>query len=216
MSSNFDHDVKPTDITARLLISVISYATLLENQFSDWLLPPPQGVYTPGSSIPSLVPNRHYFVKTDSGMALVTNIDEIVADVFDVNHKVVLNRYVMQNKNRMLTPHPTIPVRGIQLIQKLIEFEITKILRWCPHAHGYENRILTEFKPEFRSSVDIQVIREAGRYITQQVHEFIGRDDWNYYHTSISGVDIVIEKGPDYRVCEWYQMMARQNQQHEY
>lgn len=216
MSSNFDHIVKPTDVTSRLLISVISYATMLEGQFGDWLLPPQQGVYTPGSLTPSLVPNRHYFIRENGNMVIVTNLDEVVSDVFDINHKVVLNRYVMQNKNRMLTPHPTIPVRGIHLIQKLIEFEITSVLRWCPHAHGCENRILNEFKPEYRNSVDIQIIREAGRYITQQVHDFIGNDDWNYYHTAIIGVDIVVEKGPDYRVCEWYQMMSRQNQQHEY
>lgn len=207
MFSNFDHVVQPTDIKERLLLSVVSYATLLEAQFDEWLLPAPTGIYMPGNFSPSLVPDKPYFVNVNGKWLQITNIDEVDLPVHDANFKLVLNAYVMQNKSRLLSPKPTIPVRGIRLFQKLIDFEITSILRWCRHAQGCENRIRQEFLPEYRYSIDIGIIRECGRYVTHQVHEFIGNDDWNYYRTSIVGPDIVVEKGPDYRVCEWYRMM---------
>lgn len=208
MLFNPEDIVTPTHIQSRLLLSVLSYATLLESQFGEWLLPAAPGVYMPGNMLPSMVPEKPYFIRVANGsLVKIENIDEIEEPVLDANHAVVLNAYVMQNKKRLLSPRPTIPVRGIRLIQKLIDFEITSVLRWCGHAYGCETRIRQEFLHEYRYSVDIGVLREHVRYVTQQVHDFIGHDDWNYYHTTILGPDIVIEKGPDYRVCDWYRMM---------
>lgn len=39
--------------------------------------------------------------------------------------------------------------------------------------------------------------------------QFVGTDTWNYYYTKKQGINIILEKGPDHRVCEWYRLTTK-------
>jgi hypothetical protein len=49
------------------------------------------------------------------------------------------------------------------------------------------------------------------RQSTRSINHFVGNDTWNYYFVCINGTDIMVEKGADYRICEWYVMKQKEH-----
>lgn len=210
MNNNQGSVVRSTDILARMLLQITSSASLVEQQYQPHLLPSPEGYYKLGERLPCIVPGRQYFTcGRDSNMNItymeMTDIANTNDTVFDADGNPVANKYVMQNKRTLLFPRPTIPARGMSVIQKVIDYELACMspMLHIPYA---ESKIISEFKPEFRDLVDISMLRMICRYTTADLHTFIGNDTWNYYYTKLTGIDLLVEKGPDHRVVEWYDM----------
>ena len=59
------------------------------------------------------------------------------------------------------------------------------------------------------AGINIQTLQEVARYILTEAMQFVGTDTWNYYYTKKQGINIILEKGPDHRVCEWYRLTSK-------
>lgn len=209
MYLNLDTNFNPNEVIEQFLVSVIPYANMIENQYFDYLLPSPQGIYRIGEINPIFIPSKKYYVhRVDASNVHnyheVTNIDDINETILDEESRIVATAQVMINKKSYLSTRPTVPARGIKVVQKLIDYEIALVIRYGSPV-GLAQRLLSEFKPEYRDSLDIELLRTMCRYLSVMIHDFIGKHDWNHYNTKIIGLDIMIEKGQDYRICEWYE-----------
>lgn len=207
------HIVTPGDIIARYMLQVSHVAELIERQYSKQLQPSPQGYYMVGSAIPAVIPNRNYYtaaVDHNNNLIFtqVTDFENTNTAIYDEQGILILNTFTMLNKRSLLYRKPTIPAKGISVLAKLIEYEISLVSPILSVGVA-EDSVRKEFKPEVSAGINIQTLQEVARYILTEVMQFVGTDTWNYYYTKKQGINIILEKGPDHRVCEWYRLTTK-------
>ena len=129
---------------------------------------------------------------------------EIKEAVYSSTGTMLMNQRSMSAAKQMLSYHPTVPTRGITLIKAVVD---NKIMSWCPWAKtGYTERsILTHFRPNITPETIIDDIEVLLTETISRLSEFVGDDVWNYYFIKFVGYDLVVEKGQDHRLCEWYE-----------
>lgn len=214
--------VTPTDIKAAMIAPVIQYATMLENIYHTKLIPPQPGVYKPGDMLPLFLPGVKYYTRKISANTAtyeeIANIDSVVDDVYDEKGVLIAPKYVMENKNTLLTPHPTIPVRGLHLVKNIIDFDICRHQGWTTQtmARVALMRVMALFTTDSSEIIEVDSIVNNCSAVLQQIHGFINDEYWNYYYVRFFGLDIIVEKGPDYRVCAYYELLELLNKsQHQ-
>lgn len=197
------------------IISVSQYGSIIEQTYFDFLLPPQQGIYKFGDLHPSIVNNKNYYtyVKTDKGIIRtpVENFNTLNEAVLDEMDRVIIPAFMMKQKEKYLSNHPTIPARGIEIIKLLIENHIARMSPWASKGN-YVLKMCGFFKAENSDIVEEQYLERLCESLICQVDAFIGRDVWNIYFVKFRGFDICIEKCEDYRIYDW---TIKQNQQIE-
>ncbi len=90
---------------------------------------------------------------------------------------MILNTYTMLNKRSLLSRRPTIPAKGISVLAKLIEYEISLVSPILSVGVA-EDSVRNEFKPEVSAGIYIQSLQEVARYILTEAMQFVGADIW--------------------------------------
>jgi hypothetical protein len=201
--------VMPDQIEAAIILPILAQASILEANFSNLLIPPKLGLYAPGKVDPTFTPSGEYYVKTPmQGWRRVENSElfsfNIVDAIYNASGEMLANYQMMKEAKRVFSTSPTIPVRGIALTRAVID---NKLMSWCPWAKtGYTVRtILTQFRPNITPETIVDDIEVLLMDTLGRLGNFVGDDVWNYYFVKFTGYDIIVEKGKDSRLCEWYE-----------
>lgn len=211
---NQDPDQFP--LTSRLILCAISYAYLIENQFGPYLVPLPQGVYKDGETNPCINPTRLYYSSVQPvangprHLAPITDFQSVREAVVDESGSLVIPAFMMQDQAKYLSPVPTIPARGLMLIELLISKHIENICQHTKYGH-YNRKIDSQILDECHAIHYDGLLERCIESLTTQVSDFIGRDDWHIYFTRRIGHDIMVEKTIDYRIYDWNRIQEAKN-----
>lgn len=196
--------------TQTYFLPVFNTAVILENHFGDVLIPHAKGIYKVGDIYPSIIPGKQYFSQklnklNQSITTPVTDLNKVNDTVVDEIGNIVIPRAMMLNKESYLRNEPTVPTRGLILVELLVKRYIESITPYVKYSM-YNNKIISNFKPE---GVELFVeghIDEICKSLYAQINTFIANDVWFIYFVKYMGIDLIIEKSTDWRICEYYRM----------
>lgn len=209
-SSNFQ-DIQTTE---RHILSSLASAVLIEQQFGSFLLPPPVGIYKQGEVDPCVTSSGAYFYEQEQGafytdksffqfngksIQPITDINIVQSNVFDRAGKIVIPAYMMLEKERYLSPTPTVPYRGVILVELLIRNFLDSISN-IPGKKSYGGRIERHVDPRFINHDVIDTLEVICKSLFMTIEQFVGDDLWHIYYVKRIQFDIVIEKTIDYRI----------------
>jgi len=152
----------PTKKTA--IIELLPYAQMFHDQFEKYLISPAPGVYVRGEIAPRMRAGTVYRqtvvsdapdgkgVKAEVPVTYL-DIDQIESPVFDdVGEVVIGSRHL-----HLLSSTPTAPAVALQLIYKLMDFELEKLQEWTSYGRGLgrpklaiDGDRVVEIEPEHR------------------------------------------------------------------
>lgn len=197
------------------MLSVLSYAAIIEQTYGDYLLPPQPGIYKYGDLNPSIYNGRSYYVQRKNGNEViripVTDFNTVEETVVDEMDKIIIPAFMMKNKSKNLFNEPTIPARGAKIIKLLIEHHLIRSSPWARKGN-YVEKMCAFFKPDHVDIVEEMYLERLCESLLCQVEEFVGGDNWNIYFVDFKGLDICISKCIDYRIYEW---TMQENQKRE-
>lgn len=186
-------DLNPNSLlepTQFIILPVINEASLLEAKYEDSLMPVKPGVYRAGDIYP-LGDKK---------------IDDLVGSgfenkLFSYADNALANLELKVNTARRLYSQPTVPARGLQLIELCINNEISKINPFARNTHTEAaiNRLIYG-----NAEITSDDIANECSNILKHVIEFIGNDVWHIYFVRLKGSDITIVKTIDYRIYDWH------------
>jgi len=204
-------------ITQRFIFDPLPLANMLEEMFGQYLLPVEPGYYIKGNVKPIMVPGKFYFtvVGSNNDVALkkaIIGIDDIDNDVYNEQGDVIIPK----KAKRLILTKPDVPVRGIKIIESLVDkIIIDRSSKWM-HRNPYSvEEMLNEFVlPQYRFDKNNPAIANLFDRISNMlvdvrtdVNAFIGVDDWIMHFYKLVGTDIIIEKSTDYRIYDWARRM---------
>lgn len=190
-------------------LPVFNYAVMIENQFGDVLMPATIGVYKVGDIYPSIIPGKQYYSQkinkfNQSVTIPIVDINKVSETVIDESGNVIIPKGMMLNKENYLRNEPSVPSRGLIIIELMIKRYIESISPWVKYSM-YNNKIISNFKPEgVELFIDGHIDKICESLFTQ-VSNFIGNDVWFIYFVKYLGLDIIIEKTMDFRTHQWMQ-----------
>ena len=210
-NSTFFDDIQTTQ---RLVVSSVASAALIENQFSNFLLPPPAGVYKIGEVDACMVSGEPYFYEEDKGLFYtdkaffqysgktiqpIVNINDVNSAVYDKTGRIVIPAFMMQDKAQYLSSTPTVPCRGVVLVELLIKNYLDSISN-IPGKRSYGGRVERHIKQEYADDSVIDSLEVICKTLFLHIEQFVGDDLWHIYYVKRIQFDIVIEKTIDYRI----------------
>jgi hypothetical protein len=190
-----------------IILPILSYAVLVEQQWGSCLVDPPAGIYKTNSLDPIIPSGSQLFYRSDETMGNypllpLTDFDNYNGDVYNNKGRLVLTAMTMRNKDTCLLPKPMIPVSALRIVKLLAEnYIVTK----QPHIkhNPYGKQIDKLIKPGFEYLLDEGYLDSTCVGLISQIETFIGRDINHLYFTKLKLLDIVVEKTIDYRIFEW-------------
>jgi hypothetical protein len=206
--------VKSTDIQAGVLIEGYSKAKNLEDMLGSILIDPKPGLYKPGDTKPCVTFDGNFF-RFDINRGSYTPIysyEEVHGTVVNNVSRVVLSEAMSAAKDRFLTMAPTVPSVGLDLLEILVDIKISESLHHTRSLERQYRNFFMMFKqdPEPLGITVERLVDDLG-IIKNIIHGFMNNDEWCYYFVSQVVTDILIEKGADYRICDWYETQLKQN-----
>jgi hypothetical protein len=186
-------DLDPTSLlepTQFIILPVINEASLLEFKYEDSLLPVKPGVYRTGDIYPL-------------GEKKIDDLLSVGFEnrIFSYADNTLANLESKTNNSKRLYSQPTLPSRGLQLIELCINQEICKINPFARNSHTEAaiNRLITN-----TAEITSDDIANDCSCILKHVIDFIGNDVWHIYFVRLKGSDITIVKTIDYRIYDWH------------
>ena len=202
-NSNSSEILTPINIQ---MLAILPYASIIEQTYSDYLLPPKQGIYKFGDLKPSIYNNRMYYVQQKMGNTVirvpVTDFNTVEDTIVDEMDRIVIPSFMMKQKTKYLFNTPTIPARGAEIIKLLIEHHLASTSSWA-NKGNYIEKMCSFFKPENSEIVEELFLQRLCESLLCQVSNFVGNDSWNVYFVKFLGLDLCIEKCIDYRIYDW-------------
>lgn len=196
------------------MLSSIASAVLIEQQFGEFLLPAPQGVYKNGEVDPCMLSTEPYFYDSEKGVFYtgksfaqstgnslqpIVDINTVKTNVYDKSGRVVIPAYMMADKEKYLSSQPTVPYRGVILVELLIRNFIDSVSN-IPGRKAYAGRIERHVDPKFVNNDTVDSLEVICKSLFMQIDQFIGDDLWHIYYVKRMQFDIIIEKTIDYRI----------------
>lgn len=202
-------------VSQTFFLPIFNYALLIERQYGDFIIPPPPGIYRVGDVEPVIVNTKRYYsqkiTKNNHCVSTpITDFNSVTDTVIDEIGNVILPSFVMKNKEHYLRNEPTVPSKGLMIVELLVKKYIESISPWCKHSM-YNNRLLNHFKPEASDIFNDGQIENLCESLFTQVSNFIENDIWHVYFVKFMGLDLVIEKTQDWRIIEYYRLTEERN-----
>lgn len=200
--------LKPTEI---MILSIYNQAVMIESQFGEMLEPAKKGIYRIGEVRPCIDLTKTYYTQktvvemgiTVSRATQITDFNSVKDTVIDENGNIIIHSGIMANKNRYLSNTPTVPSRGILIIEFLVNIFIDSFSNRGKYSASHKNKILSMVKPEYRSIVEDGVLENLCESLFVQISNFIKNDVKHIYFVKLTGIDLLIEKTIDFRIYEW-------------
>lgn len=191
-----------------MFLPVMGYAMLIEQQYGQFLLPPPEGIYRIGEADPCIYPNRMYYTKKEHANGHIernpiTDFENAVDKVVDDSDRLIIPEYMMRNKHQYLKQEPTIPVRGIMMVEMLVNNHIATISQYSKYNH-FTRKVESQIHPDHLNLSTDGHLERVCEPLLMQVNNFIGNDNWNIYFVKRIQAEIVVEKCCDYRIYQYH------------
>ena len=192
-------------------LPVFNYAVMIEKQFGDVMTPSAKGIYKVGDIYPSIIPNKQYYSqkinKFNQCITIpVTDFNKVNDTIIDESGNVIIPKGMMINKENYLRNEPSVPSRGLILVELMIKRYIESINPWVKYSMQ-NNKIISNFKPEGVELFTDGHIDKMCESLFAQISTFIANDVWHIYFVKYSSLDIIIEKSIDWRIHEYYRMI---------
>ena len=198
-------------VTQTFYLPIFTYAMMIERQFGEFLNPPRPGIYRVGDIYPCIEPTKLYYAQkinknNTCTTTPITDFNLINDTVTDEIGNVIIPAAMMRSKEQYLRNEPTVPVRGLILIELLIKKYLDSVATWVKHSMQNQ-KIVSNIKPEYHEIYWEGHLEKITESLILQVSDFIGHDTWHLYFVKLLGLDLVIEKTSDYRVITFHQKM---------
>jgi hypothetical protein len=194
--------------TQTLFLGALSYAVLIEQNYGQFLQPVTEGIYRPGDTEPILRADRNYFtisyINGNVQYKPLSDFKTCLDAVYDEYGKLLITEFAMIHKENFLTKEPTVPVKGLAMVELLVTNYLTSISQ------------IPGFKKNLNHKID-NLLLEGYAYLNYEGHlenicepllrmitTFVGNDTWYYYFIRKTMTDLIIEKTIDYRIYEYH------------
>jgi hypothetical protein len=199
-------------IIQTLRLDPFPVASMIEAVVGDYLVKPTPGIYAKGKFDPVMYPSGVYYQqgrneRGEIGNFVVRNIIDIQrgTEVRDLDGNVV----VTPSQIPMLSPDPTLPTRGMAIIERVLTDTLsiygdqrTRVARQDEFA-----QIAALIQPDYRSDVEIanQILGMVSP-IRGQVRDFAGANRWVIHFLHRDGLSLMVEKSVDFRIADWHRI----------
>ena len=179
-----------------IIVPIQEYGTMIEDEMGHLLHDSMPGLYTPASK--NIVGSD--FSRDNNSIAESTTIG-ISSD----DGRIVM-MMPTQNKIRHERSRGTI---GTCLVKDFVNSLIDNSLNWVENKvrfHYILDAYLVDSWNMEQSLACEERIRCVLQDLTRDICNFIGKDNWNIYHTSQIGFDLKISKLDDFRIYEYMRL----------
>lgn len=188
---------------AVLVLNLFDYIHDLIDKYNHTFIDPDPGIYLVGSDIPLLKHNQAYYSESSYlTQTPISSLDDVEEPILNQDGEIIIPKYIMLRKDKMLSSTPFLPVRAFQIVYALVQHVIDQVLPYTP-AKDYQKDILQYVKPEFHHLVTEGYFESILYKLINDIYMFIGSDNWNIYYIKSQRSDLIIEKSIDYRVYDW-------------
>lgn len=206
-----------------LTLDTVSDSLMLEEKFLEKLVEPEEGLYIPGGLTPVFKKKGKYYRAKDlafskddaknstiAGVKPIADLNTMIKqkdydDIYDENMTLIIDKHKLSRLAKFLSDKPSIPIIPIRMAIGAVAKKITQFSRNSVPTPTFCD-LCKLVKPEFHHEFDQDDDMIAFPYMMDKVTTFIGDDVWNVYSVDIKGTTVVITKGLDWRILEWYRM----------
>lgn len=198
-----------------LRFNLLELSDLFEESLELCLKPYPKGYYKELDEHPTFTPNEAYFCYGSGNMNIELNrikypvYNESGVLVFDP--RPYLNSGI--NIDSIFKDKPSLPYRGFNIIKAIITDLVLGLQKEREYTKRTESEILLDFlRPDLNIEFDDSVLNcfdQLKNYlleIKQAVIDFIDQDYYNEYHIESDKNVLIITKGADFRIKEYYRL----------
>ena len=207
-------------VTGATVIDALPFATGIQRLLDPYLVEPAKGVYVRGFLKPILKHGKQYYQDLrgphgDLQRTPVMDVQSIMPNVpvVDDEGSQVIPPMSEHFRNLMLTPTPTVPVTGFQVVCDLVENTLNACNRWDLSAGNERNSdiLRKHIKDEFldllheSEATNNHLLGDFEHIVAELIYavrQFVGADRWIMHNYRLRGRDIIVEKTIDYRI--WY------------
>jgi hypothetical protein len=195
-----------------LVIDPLPTAFIIETILGDYLIPPPEGIYTLGQAVPVMRPERSYYQqRTDAHggqqRPAVACIEDIQrgAPVIDDEGEIA----VTISQIPFLSPVTPYPVRAIEVIERTLREVLRHYGDPDERCHNTDPcaLYLDLVRPEWRH--DLEVVDQVLLLVSDlrnRVKEFAGHDRWIIHFLRRQRTTMIIEQSIDWRIVQYYRL----------
>jgi cobalamin biosynthesis Mg chelatase CobN len=210
------------------VVDLIKHALSLDEEHTAPLIEPDKGLYLPGNFEPTFYEEQTYYAKsglvydqTTKGVTVNTaastpikNLDmipKLFEDIYDSKMNMIMPAHDLRRLARHFKRAPTIPAIAVRMAIGTVQKTVSTICRHsCAGYQRYRPDLLV--KPEFVELVNNDEYMHAFETLLDEVQAFINKDHWNFYTYRIRGGTLIIQKGLDWRIAEYYRMKFEQEE----
>ena len=196
-------------VTQTYLFDASTAAEQLEVLFGKYLVPTVPGVYVTGRSKPVMVSGQPYYrkeQKVENGvvktiMHQINSFEEIYGAIYDVDGIAV----ILDSARQYVTKEPSMPIRGLKMVNAFVELLLNENSTWLHTWHQNTESIWRQYiAPEWQDSPNIYALMDDTLLpVKTELLAFIGYNGWIMHFSRLINSDILIEKGPDFRIHQW-------------
>lgn len=136
-------------------------------------------------------------------------------DIYDAAFNLVMSGRDLRRLSRHFKKMPTIPAMAVRMAIGITQKMVSTM---CRHSSNGYTRYRPDrlVKPEHIELINSDEYMHAFESLLDEVQAFIGKDHWNFYTYRIRGGTLIIQKGLDWRVAEYYRMkFEREETEHQ-
>lgn len=212
-----------SDVVEVSLIDLTHYVYQLSDFYRENLLPNPPGAYFQNSLSPFLSFDRAYrsytnFQNQNNEAPDITNFDSLIqakGPIYDTAGNLVVT--MTEFLKRALVPSPHYNIAAVKLAFNFALFAVRDLVK-TKNVFVNEDELLFKSDEWFQRPSEIRNFIEEGWHesdrhipgfseLRREILAFIKNDSYNYYHLNLRGTSLILSKGLDSRVIEYYRMV---------
>jgi hypothetical protein len=207
-----------------LVIDLLSHAYSLSDELLDSLIEPPAGLYLPGNTEPLFVSGKKYYRRNELNKHGRNSVSYNVFDsktllkakddIVDENGKLVMKWENVLTISRFLKSEPSIPVTAVRMAASMVQRYLHTLCRRVNHP-ATNTRIESLVKREEQDRIDRDEYMIAFDHLTNEVANFVNKDHWCVYFHILKGTTMIVEKGLDWRIIQYYENQFREEDEME-
>ena len=198
---------------------ILSYVIRFSDELIDCLQPAPNGIYIKGHIDPLIDFSDHskqYYSRSAWHNKKTNKIDipdivnqqsflESTEPIYDDLGRVIMKTPPFLNRSIYLT-EPSHHYSGIYLVLNFVNRFLMKLNpNSMQLSRIFHHRLSIEhFVKEESMEIFDSLLENSLQELTRKLYDFVGRDYFHVYSLKINNTTMLIEKGNDFRVIEYY------------
>lgn len=203
------------EVDAVFTIDLFKYIHHVSDNVIESVRPNPEGYYLNGSIEPVFRFDKKYFVKENNKYI---PIDVTAKDffknnksIYDWNNRLVFTAKQFTSIKRYLVRNVNYPVNLVNIAVYVV-IEYLNSLNRNTSVSYKDYDIYKYVKNEFAGCIADEVYQAEFSNLLDDVQNFVGKHTWCFYFVKVNGFTLVIERGIDYRIYKYYELIAFKNQ----